>query len=161
MRKISKRKVAATIAITAILIGGGGAAAIAYWDAGGTGSGTALTGTVAGIQAVQTSTIGGIAPGSAPQVLSGNFTNSNSGPVWVTSVTAAVSSVAKSGTAPSGTCDSTDYTVSPAPMLVGAEIASGTAKGAWTGATIVFNDKATTNQDACKGATVTITYTVN
>jgi len=46
-------------------------------------------------------------------------------------------------------------------MTVNAEVASGTGVGAWTGATIKFNDKAGTNQDACKGATVNLAYTVN
>ncbi|HMH58847.1 MAG TPA: hypothetical protein VK537_06675 [Galbitalea sp.] len=158
MRKISKRKVAATIAITAILIGGGGAAAIAYWSAGGTGSGTALTGTSTAISAVQTSTVTSIVPGSAAQTLSGNFNNPGTSPAWVTSVTASIGSVTLVGT---GTCDATDYTLTGAAMTVGAEVASGTGKGAWTGATIAFNDKAATNQDACKGATVHIVYTVS
>ena len=161
MRKISKRKVAATIAITAILIGGGGAAAIAYWSAGGTGVGTGTTGTSTAIAAVQTSTITGIAPGSAPQTLTGNFNNPGTSPAWVTSVSAAVTSVSKATGAPAGTCDATDYAISGSPMAVGAEIATGSGKGAWTGATIAFNDKPSTLQDACKGATVTITYTVN
>jgi hypothetical protein len=161
VRKFSKRKVAATIAITAILVGGGGAAAIAYWSAGGTGAGTALTGTSTAISAVQTSTISGIAPGVAAQTLSGNFNNPGTSPAWVTSVSAAVTSVSKAVGAPTGNCDATDYTISGSPMTVGAEIAAGTGKGAWTGATIAFNDKPSTLQDACKGATVTITYTVN
>lgn len=161
MRKFSKRKVAATIAITAILIGGGGAAAIAYWDAGGTGTGSATTGTNAAITAVQTSTVTGLVPGGAPQTLAGNFNNGNTSPTWVTSVTASISSVTKAVGAPSGTCDATDYTLTGATMAVGAEIASGTGKGAWTGATIAFNDKASTLQDGCKGATVNLTYTIS
>jgi hypothetical protein len=46
-------------------------------------------------------------------------------------------------------------------MTVSAEVAVGTAKGAWTGATLKFNDKTTTNQDACKGATVNLSYTIS
>lgn len=161
MRKISKRKVAATIAITAILIGGGGAAAIAYWSAGGTGTGSGTTGTSAAITAIQTSTITGLVPGGTAQTLSGNFNNGNTSPSWVTSVTASISAVTKAGGAPTGTCDATDYTLTGAVMPVGAEIASGSGKGAWTGATVAFNDKATTLQDACKGATLTFTYTIS
>ena len=44
-------------------------------------------------------------------------------------------------------------------MSVNAEVAAGTAKGSFTGATIRFNDKAT-NQDACKGATVGLAYAI-
>ena len=158
MRKFSKRKVAATIAITAILVGGGGAAAVAYWSAGGTGVGTGTTGTSTAISAIQTSTVTNIAPGSAAQTLSGNFTNPGTSPAWVTSVTASIGSVTLVGT---GTCDATDYTLTGAVMNVGAEIATGSGKGAWSGATIAFNDKAATNQDACKGATVHIVYTIS
>lgn len=45
-------------------------------------------------------------------------------------------------------------------MTVNAEVPAGTAKGAWTGATIKLNNKAT-SQDACKGATVNLTYSSN
>jgi hypothetical protein len=158
VRKISKRKVAATIAITAILVGGGGAAAIAYWSAGGSGTGTAVTGTNSSITAVQTSTVSGLAPGVAAQTLTGKFNNSNTSPSYVTSVTASIASVTKLGT---GTCDATDYTLTNAVMAVGAEIPAGSAQGAWTGATIAFNDKSGTNQDACKGATVNLSYAIN
>ena len=158
MRKISKRKVAATIAITAILIGGGGAAAIAYWSAGGTGTGSATTGTSAAISAVQTSTVTLLAPEVAPQTLSGNFNNSNTSPTWVNSVTVSIASVTPVG---ANVCDATNYTLANAAMTVGAEIAAGTGKGAWTGATIVFNDKAATNQDGCKGATVNLAYAIS
>ena len=119
MRKYSKRKIAATIAITAILVGGGGAAAIAYWSAGGTGTGTATTGTSASLTAVQTSTIAGIAPGVAAQTLTGNFTNTNSAATYVTSVTASISSVVKAGGAPAGSCTAADYTLANPVMAVG------------------------------------------
>jgi hypothetical protein len=158
VRKISKRKVAATIAITAILVGGGGAAAIAYWSAGGSGTGTAVTGTNSSITAVQTSTITGLAPGGAAQTLTGKFNNGNTTPTYVTSVTASIVSVSKLGTA---ACDATDYTLTNPVMAVGAEIPAGSAQGAWTGATLVFNDKSGTNQDGCKGATVNLAYTIN
>jgi hypothetical protein len=62
--------------------------------------------------------------------------------------------------APSGSCGTGDYTLTGATMTVGAEVPSGSAKGAWTGATIAFNDTGSL-QDACKGATVAITYTIS
>ena len=45
-------------------------------------------------------------------------------------------------------------------MTVSAEVPAGTVQGAWTGATIKFNNKSAVNQDACKGATVTLAYTI-
>ena len=160
MRKISKRKIAATLAITAILVGGGGAAAIAYWSAGGTGTGTAVTGTAAAVAAVQTSTISNLAPGVAAQTLSGNFTNTNSAATYVTSVTASIFSVDKASGAPAGACTAADYTLTTPLMTVGATVPVGTAQGAWTGAKLQFNNTAA-NQDGCKGATVTIAYAVS
>ncbi len=44
-------------------------------------------------------------------------------------------------------------------MNVDAEVPAGTSQGSWSGATIKFNNKAT-NQDACKGATVNLAYTI-
>ena len=155
MRKNSKRKIAATIAITAILVGGGGAAAIAYWSAGGSGTGTAGTGTSQAINVTQSSTVTGLAPGSAPQTLAGTFTTSNPGKVYVASVTPTITKVATSAGVVIPGCTTSDYSLVAA--TINAEVGAGDA---WTGATIAFNDKPSTNQDACKNAVVTITYAV-
>jgi hypothetical protein len=160
MRKPTKR-VAVLIAATVLLAGGG--IAYAYWTAGGSGAGTATTGTNIPITANQTTLITGLAPGVAAQTISGTFTNTNTGPAYVGTVTASIGSVAKAGGAP-GTCDATDYTLASPAMTVNAEVPAGTAQGAWTGATIAFNDKTGVNgvnQDACKGATVTLSYAIS
>jgi hypothetical protein len=158
----SKKRIAAIAILTVFLLGGGGAATYAYWTAGGTGIGSATTGTSAGITANQTSTITGIAPGVAAQTLSGNFNNGNAGPSYVTSVTVSISSVVEAPGAVTGyTCSSADYTLTGATMAVGANIPAGTAKGAWTGATIAFNNSTTQVQDACKNATVNFAYTIS
>jgi hypothetical protein len=158
MRK-STKKVTAIAIVTAVLLGGGGAA-FAYWTSTGSGTGTGTTGTTVPVTAVQTSTISNIRPGGAPQTLSGNFTNTNTGPVYVTNVVATIGSVTKDAGAVAGTCDATDYVIVGGTMAVGAEVSVGTAQGAWTGATIAFVDKGT-NQDQCKLATVTLSYAVN
>lgn len=158
--KRRRRKVIAIVAVTAALVAAGGGA-FAYWSATGAGTSTGTTG--AGTTAVtvnQTTAVTDLRPGGAAQTLSGTFTNTNTGPVYVTTVTAAISGVAKATGAPTGTCDATDYTLANAAMTVAADVPAGAAKGAWTGATIVFNNKAT-NQDACKGATVNLSYTAN
>jgi hypothetical protein len=141
-----------------VLVGG---VAFAYWTQGGTGSGSASTGGTTPITVNQKSSIAGLAPGVGPKTLSGDFDNPNSGPVYVTSVTASISSVVKAAGAPAGTCDATDYTLSNATMAVGAEVPAGTAQGSWTGATLEFNNKSGVNQDACKGATVNLAYTAS
>lgn len=145
---------------TAVLILGIGGTAYAYWTAAGSGTGTATTGTSSAVTVVQTSTVSDLQPGGAAQTLTGTFNNPNTGPVYVDTVTASIDSVTKAVGAPAGTCDATDYTLANATMTVAAEVPAGNSQGSWTGATIAFNNKAATNQDACKGATVSLAYTV-
>ena len=135
-------------------------AAIAYWTAGGAGTGSAATGAgFTPLTAVQTSTVSNMFPGDTAQTLTGNFTNPNAGPAYVATVTASIVSVTKATGAAPGTCDATDYTLANAAMTVNAEVLAGTARGAWTGATIKFFNKST-NQDQCKGATVNLAYAI-
>jgi len=158
MRKPTKKTTAIMIAAVTVLAGGG--AAFAYWTAGGTGTGSGATAaSTSAVTAVQTSTVTAMQPGDTAQTLAGNFTNPNTGPVRVATVTAAIGTVTKAGGAVAGTCDATDYTLANAVMTVNADIAPGPANGVWTGATIKFNNKVT-SQDQCKGATVNLAYTV-
>lgn len=156
MRKSTKRTIA--IAAVTLLLLGGGTAAFAYWTAGGAGTGTAAASAGTDVVTVnQTTVLTGIGPGVATQTISGTFTNPSTGPVYVTSVTASIASVTKAAGAPAGTCAASDFTLASAAMPVGIEVPVGAAVGAWTGATLAFNDTAT-NQDACKGATVNLAY---
>lgn len=157
MRTYAKRTIIA--GVVAVIVLSGASVAFAYWTAGGSGSGTASAGTNAPIVAVQTTVVAGISPGLAAQTISGNFTNSNTSPTYVATVTATIASVTKAGGAAAGTCDATDFVLGTPTMTVAAEVPIGSAQGAWTGATLAFNDKAT-NQDACKGATVNLAYAV-
>ncbi len=154
MLKLSmKRKTLATVVVSVALLGIAGGA-FAYWTNTGSGTGAASTGTTSSVIVNQTSTVTGLAPGLAAQALSGNFDNPNSGPVYVTAVTAAVSGTDKVG------CGATDYTIAGT-ASVAAQVVSGTGVGSWSGLTIQFNNKVGTNQDACKNAAVTITYTAS
>ncbi len=136
------------------------AAAYAYWTAGGSGSGSgSAAGSTSNVAVNQTTTLEPMYPGDSAQTISGNFTNTNDGPVYVTTVTASISSVTKAVGAPAGTCDATDFTLANAAMTVNASVPAGANQGSWSGATIKFNNKAT-NQDACKGATVSLSYAV-
>lgn len=157
-RKNSKRG----LILTAVTVLAVAAAAVAYWTAGGSGSGSA---TAAGAQSTltvnQTTTLTAMYPGDSAQTISGNFDNPNPGPIYVGTVTASIASFTKAGGAPAGTCDASDFTLASAAMTVNAEVPAGSAKGSWTGATLKFNDKTTTNQDACKGATVNLSYAIS
>jgi hypothetical protein len=158
MRKSTKRTVAITAATVVLLAGGG--AAFAYWSAGGTGTGTATAGTSVAISAVQTTVLTPLRPGAIAQTISGNFSNTNSNPVYVSTVTASIGAVAKATGAPAGACEAADFALANAVMTVNLDVPSGTAQGAWTGASLTLVNKPA-NQDACKGATVTLNYVVS
>jgi hypothetical protein len=158
--RLFNRKTAAVAAGMALVVVTG-AVAFGYWTSGGSGSGQATTGTNAAITVNQTSVLTAMYPGDTAQTLSGDFSNGNTSPAYVGTVTASISSVVKAVGAPAGTCDASDFTLSNAAMSVNAEVPSGTHQGSWSGATIKFNDKPAANQDACKGATVNLSYQIS
>src|SRR5689334_3078440 len=98
----SKRGVAflaaAVVAMTTI-------GAYAYWTQGGSGSGTAATGTTTDVTVVQTSTVANLYPGGPGVPLSGDFTNNNDGKVKVGSVTASVVDTTNAG------CTADDFAI--------------------------------------------------
>jgi hypothetical protein len=153
-----KRVVLAAIVVVALAIASG--VAYAYWTAGGSGTGTAAAAaSTSNLTVNQSTVLAAMYPGDSAQTISGNFNNANSGPVFVSTVTASIASVVKAGGAPAGTCDSSDFTLANTVATVNAEIPVGNNQGAWTGPTIKFDNKAS-NQDACKGATVNLAYSI-
>ena len=157
MFKLTKRRGIALGLIMTLAIAGG---AFAYWTAGGSGTGGAAA--AAGpstLNANQTTVLTAMYPGDSAQTISGNFDNSNTGPIFVNSVTVGIASVTKAVGAPAGTCDATDFSLTGTTMAVGAAVPVGSGVGAFTGATIQFNNKPS-NQDACKGASVSLAYTI-
>jgi hypothetical protein len=153
-----KKPVKATVlAVVALLVVAG--AAYAYWTAGGSGSGSADTGTTQPLTVNQTSTVTDLAPGSGTQALSGNFNNPNSGPVYVTTVSAAVTGVNDADGVPIVGCSAADYTIAGT-GAVNAEVPAGINTGSWGNLTIAFNNTAS-NQNACKNAQLVISYTAN
>ena len=147
-----------TIAVigTAFLLAAAGA--YAYWTQSGSGTGGAANGTTTAITVKQTSVVVGLYPGGPAVTLSGNFDNPNAGPVRVGTVTASLVDV--TGSAGTPACTIADYTLANATATVNADVPSGMAQGAWTGPTIQLKNLAT-NQDACKNATVNLSYTSN
>jgi hypothetical protein len=112
------------------------------------------------IEANQTTLRAGMYPGDAPQAISGDFDNGGSSAVHVRAVTVRIASVEKAPGAAPGTCDRSDFALGSPKMAVDELVAPGIGRGAWTGATIQFRDKPTTNQDACKGATLRLAYLI-
>jgi hypothetical protein len=160
MLKFTKRRRGFVLlgVIAAVVIAG---AAIAYWTAGGTGTGTGSTSAgTSNVTVNQTKVLSAMFPGDSPQTLSGNFDNTNPGKTYIGTVTASIASVTKGGS-PAAGCTSADFDLQNAAMTVNAEIAQGTSVGSWSGATIQFKNDPTANQDACKGVTVNLSYSVS
>jgi len=161
MIKVNKAVVAGLAAGAAVVAGSG--VAYAYWTASGAVDGSSATTNPSGavIVVAQTTGASNLAPGHAAETLSGTVTNpaASANKFYVTQVVASIKSVTKDPNAVAGTCDASDYTLSNATMAVGSDLAPG-ASANFSGATLAFNDKAS-NQDQCKGATVTITYTAS
>lgn len=74
-------------------------------------------------------------------------------------VTATISGVAKAVNAPTGACSAADYIITNPTMKVGRQIPAGNPQGEWDGATVQSNNVDNRNQDGCKNATLTFTYT--
>lgn len=105
---------------------------------------------------VQTSTNEGLAPGVAASTLTGQVRNKSTETVYVNDVTVTITGVTKAPEAVAGSCNASDYEIIGARMAVGAVVAP-RDDVAFSGASIGFVDKPV-NQDACKGATVSLGY---
>ncbi|WP_427890052.1 hypothetical protein ACQHIV_41170 [Kribbella sp. GL6] len=143
------RKKKIIIAAAATLVIGAGSA-FAYWSTTGAGTGSAATASANGTVTLHASFAAGLTPGGSTPV---TFTADNPGSssLQVGTVTSVVTA--------SGTCDPTWFTI--APVAENQTIAAG-ASGVQlaTKGTLTFADTAT-NQDSCKGATVTLTLSSN
>jgi hypothetical protein len=157
MNMTSKRILAVGVPLCLVIATG---VAVAFFTGSGGGTGTATSSTGVTVLSVNQAAISGLAPGAPASLgdISGTVGNPSSQSAYVTSVTASLASVAKAAGAPAGTCDASDYSLTNAVMAVGANVAAG-GTAPFSGANLSFVNKAT-NQDACKGATVTLSYAV-
>jgi len=151
MRQMTKKNKIAAVAASAALVAVSGGAAYAYWSTTGTGNGSAAA--AAGTQPVSISVTvdPGVAPGT-PKTITYAAANPNASNTQVTLANPQVTTD-KAGCLPAWF----DATVPGGPTNVPAN-ATATALG--TG-TLTLNDSSTTNQDACKGATITVTVGSN
>ena len=151
MAKLNKKTKIAVL--TAALVVGASGTAFAYWTNVGSGTGSGATGTNAAVTVNQTSSVAGLYPGGPAQALSGTFNNPNPGAVTVGAVTAAVTATGVSG------CDSSWYVISGTADATPHVLAAGVG-GTWSGQSVALTNNLTDNQDLCKTASITITYTV-
>ena len=147
MRKLSKKsRITAAVAGVALVAVGGGAA-YAYWTTTGAGNGTATNSAGGGTVTLFATFDGGLAPGNQVDVAY-TATNSMTSSTKVGELTPTVSTD-KAGCLP-GWFTATAETSN---TLVAAGATSSVGAG-----TLTFNDSED-NQDACKGAVVTVSVT--
>ena len=140
------RTVAALGAVVALAIA---VAAVAYWTGGGSGTGSGTVGTVGTVTLTGT-----VAPGSAPgttQPVSFTAANPSESPIRVSTVH--LVSVAADGA--HAACETADFTMADVSQdhQVPAEA---TAEALPNDGSLVYANTAV-SQDACKGATLTLT----
>ena len=167
-----KRMLVAVSAVVAVAVAG---LAFAFWTAGGSGTGTGSTGagaTGTPITVNQTSTVSGLTPGGTGSALSGDFKNSSTQSVHVTSVTATVHTFSSQTDTNKPACTQDDYqitggaTLTPNTVAVGADIPARAGfdanpnSGSWSGLTVSMK-AGSANQYNCKGQSITIDYTSN
>jgi hypothetical protein len=157
-KKNTRKRTVKVLALTAALVVAGGTA-FAWWTAGGTGTGSASTGSVTGITVNQTSSVTGLYPGGPAATLAGNFTNGNSGKVYVAQVSVVIQeNWSASADENKPACTAADYELEQ-PTATNAEIPTGTG-GSWGNGSIKLLDREA-NQDNCKNVTVPLVYTSN
>jgi hypothetical protein len=162
MRITKKRAAAIGAGLGLCLLAGG--TSYAFWTTSGGGSDTAGTGTVVPVTIVASGTaVSGLYPGGPAANISGKFTNTNPGKVYVNQVTVSIASITPSqANLGFPACTAADFALTQ-PNATAAEVASGTNVGAWGGtlpASIAMVDSAT-NQENCKNVTVALAFTSN
>ncbi|MEE9094726.1 hypothetical protein [Pseudarthrobacter phenanthrenivorans] len=149
MRKMTKKSKIAAVAASAALLAAGGGAAYAYWTTTGSGNGSAAASAGTSPITINVTVAPGVAPG-APVGIIYTADNPNSSKTPVT-LSAPVVTTDVSGCMP-GWFTATGPT--------GTTTIDGNSTGTSLGTgTLTLNDSATVNQDACKGANVTVSVT--
>lgn len=162
MRPMTKKNKIAAVALSATLLAAGGGAAYAYWSTTGGGSGSAVASNTTSNVTITASFGGGITPSgnggaSTAKTITYTAANPNTSSTPVTLINPVVTTAVAAGV--TGVCDAAWFkaTVPVGPTTVPA---GATAEPLGTG-TLTFTDDPTTNQDACKGATITVTVGSN
>jgi hypothetical protein len=145
MSTLSKKNKIAVAAATAGMLALGGGAAIAYWTTTGSGGGSAAASAGGGTVTLHAAFNTDLAPGtSSPVAYTADNANDSSTDVGALSATVSTSDT---GCLP----EWFDVTAVTSNSTVAAR-STGTSVGAGT---LTFKDSAA-NQDACKGATITV-----
>ena len=140
--------VIAGTAAAALLLGGG--IAVAFWTSSGTGTGTAAAGTTSEVTIDQNGSIAGLYPGGSAVAISVDITNSNASDIKLGGVTATVVSTSDAG------CTPGDFVIGDSTWGGGTVTGGGGSITVNAGTIRMVN--ASTNQNACKGATINLAF---
>jgi len=150
MHRITKKSRVLIAIVVSLAVAGG---AYAYWTGGGSGSGEAVVGT-SGAVTLTATVPDGIQPGTN-EAVSFTAANATDSPIFVTTVH--LVSVAPDGG--HAACETDDFTM--ADVTESHQVPAGaTAEALPVDGSLVYANTAV-NQDACKGATLTLTLTSN
>ena len=152
----SKKTFAVVASATAAVLVGGGVA-VAYWTTTGTGTGSATAGTTASLVVTQTTaTPTGLYPGGPASSLDLSVSNPGTSAVRIFTLTAAPTGTSNEPGCLPANFATTPITVPGAGVLIGPG-----ASVSFPAATTVALQETGVDQNACKNATVTITYSVS
>ncbi|KIC69427.1 hypothetical protein [Pseudarthrobacter phenanthrenivorans] len=151
MRHMTKKNKIAAVAASAALVAVGGGAAYAYWSTTGSGNGSAVASSTTSPVTINVTVDPGVAPGT-PKTITYTAANPNANNTQVTLANPVVTT-SDAGCLPGWF----SATVPGGPTNVPAN-ATTTPLG--TG-TLTLNDDPAVKQDACKGATITVTVGSN
>ena len=150
-----RRLIPVAIAIAAVIAVSG--VAYAYWTSSGSGTGTGDTAAGVTTLTATSASLSAMYPGDSAQPIVITVHNPSTQSVYVTSVSASVLSTGNVG------CTAADFTVTGSPEAVGQQVAAGAAltlTSPLIPPTIQFHNTAA-NQDACKGVTVNLGFTIS
>jgi hypothetical protein len=154
MRHLTKKRAVILTVVAAMAFS---AAAIAYFTAGGSGTGSATVGTSATALITQTNTLGGLYPATS-QPVNLDIKNTGTGSQFVNAVHL-VSITPDSGHA---SCDVSSSGANAAFTMADVTVGETLAAGATTSksGSLAMNDTGV-SQDSCQGATLTLTFSSN
>jgi hypothetical protein len=143
------------ISIVSILTLLGAGIAFAYWTSGGTGDGTATTGTAGTFDVTADAPDGTIAPGNAGQTIAFHVGNPGDSPQYLTEVTATLANTDGSPWVPTGDCQIADYTVEMTTPAPAGDIAAGDSVDGMVTVTLA---NTAANQNSCQGQDVPVHF---
>ncbi|HVP01790.1 MAG TPA: hypothetical protein VMT10_04410 [Solirubrobacteraceae bacterium] len=153
----NKKVLAPVIVVIALALAGG---AIAYWTSTGTGSGTATVGTTTNLTLTPVTFTGTLYPGGTAATSSIKINNPGASAVQVSNLvldtaqpTTGNQQLSGIGGLPASGCPATDFTFN-ANLGSPVSVPAGGSATVTTGTLSMANS--TSNQDACKGLTLTI-----